>query len=370
MPKIFLAGDVMTGRGIDQILPHPGDPSLFEAHVTSALGYVALAENAHGAIERPAAYSRVWGDSLDALAMHNPDVKVVNLETAITDRGAPEPKGINYRMHPANVAVLQAAGIDCCTLANNHVLDWGEPGLLDTLSTLKGAGILSTGAGRSLAEASQPAAIEIAGGGAILVFGMGVRDSGIPPHWAAGKDRAGVRLLPDLSARTAGKLASEIGARRRAGDIVIVSVHWGSNWGYAIPPSYRDFAHALIDLGACDILHGHSSHHARAIEVYRGKPILYGCGDFIDDYEGIRGYEEFRGDLSPMYLASVSDTDGTLEALTVELFQMRRFRLCRASLRDVKWFETNMNRHSQELGVCLSAERGGALRVAWGNAKG
>jgi len=75
---------------------------------------------------------------------------------------------------------------------------------------------------------------------------------------------------------------------------VVASIHWGDNWGYEI-------AHNLIDHAGVDIIHGHSSHHAKGIEVWHGKPVIYGCGDFINDYEGIGGNEKYRSDLSLMY---------------------------------------------------------------------
>jgi len=305
----------MTGRGIDQILPHPCDPQIYEGHLRSALDYAGLAEAAHGAIRRPVSFDYIWGGALAELDQRKPHARIVNLETAVTENGKPEPKGINYRMNPANVPVLTAAGIDCCVLSNNHVLDWGEAGLLDTLAAVKGAGILTAGAGCNLGQASRPAIIEAGPSSRILVFGLGLENSGIPGRWAAGADRAGVRLLPDLSHETAQGLAAEVLAQKQPGDIVVLSIHWGSNWGYKITAAQKAFAHTVIDPGACDIVHGHSSHHARPIEIYRQKLILYGCGDFIDDYEGIPGYEEYRGDLAPMYLPELNEANGTLSVL-------------------------------------------------------
>jgi poly-gamma-glutamate synthesis protein (capsule biosynthesis protein) len=344
--KLFLAGDVMTGRGIDQILAYPCEPEIDEEYLKSALDYIALAESVNGPIETPVAYDYIWGDALGELSRRKPDARIVNLETAVTSSGAPEPKGINYRMNPANIAVLTAARLDACVLANNHVLDWGEDGLLDTLDAVREAGILTAGAGRNLADASTPAIIRVTPSCRVLVFGLGLDTSGIPPFWAAGPHRPGIRLLPDLSEETARALASAVLSWRRPGDILIVSIHWGSNWGYRIAPEQQAFARTLVDLGACDILHGHSSHHARAIEVYRQKLILYGCGDFINDYEGIVGHEEYRGDLLPMYLPEVNEATGALEALTIVLFQMRRFSSRRAAPGDARWFRSMMNSQS------------------------
>ena len=151
---LFLAGDVMTGRGIDQILPHPGDDRLHEDYVKSALEYVHLAERAHGPVHKPVAFDYIWGEALSELDRRKPDARIVNLETAVTHCTAYEAKGINYKMSPANVPVITAAGIDCCVLANNHVLDWGRAGLIETLSTLELAGVHCAGACRSAAAAA------------------------------------------------------------------------------------------------------------------------------------------------------------------------------------------------------------------------
>lgn len=150
---LFLCGDVMLGRGIDQILQSPSDPALFEEYARSAIRYVELAEAAHGRIPRHEPPDYVWGDALPIMTNAQIALRIINLETAVTTSAQHWPKGINYRMHPANVACLQAARVDCCVLANNHVLDWGREGLLETLDTLQRAGIATTGAGRDAAQA-------------------------------------------------------------------------------------------------------------------------------------------------------------------------------------------------------------------------
>ena len=133
---LFLCGDVMTGRGIDQVLPHPSDPVLHESYVTSAMDYVQLAEAANGPIPRRVSPAYIWGAALDEFNRLRPVVRIINLETSITRSDDYAPKGINYRMSPENVDCLKAAAIDCCVLGNNHVLDYGRRGLLDTLETL------------------------------------------------------------------------------------------------------------------------------------------------------------------------------------------------------------------------------------------
>jgi poly-gamma-glutamate capsule biosynthesis protein CapA/YwtB (metallophosphatase superfamily) len=244
-----------------------------------------------------------------------PDARVINLETSVTRsddywRG----KGINYRMHPDNIPCLAAARSDVCTLANNHVLDFGYTGLLETVDSLKKAGVKTAGAGRNLAEARAPAVVDLAEKGRLLVFGFGTETSGIPPDWAAAEERPGVDLLHDLSDATAHAIVERVQPVKRSSDIVVASIHWGTNWGYQVPSEHQRFARRLLD-GGIDIVHGHSSHHVRPIEVYRNKLILYGCGDFLDDYEGISGYEEFRDDLTLMYFATIAPGSGGLESL-------------------------------------------------------
>jgi len=187
--KLFLGGDVMTGRGIDQILPAPCDPALDEPWVKSALDYVALAERSSGPIPRAVDPAYVWGDALAELERRQPDARIVNLETAVTLSNERAPKGINYRMSPANAACLTAARIDCCVLANNHVLDWGAAGLEETLAVLQRAGIRTAGAGRDAEGAAAPATLELQEGRRLLVYAFGMKSAGVPPGWAAAPAR-------------------------------------------------------------------------------------------------------------------------------------------------------------------------------------
>src|SRR5262245_24146368 len=169
--RIFLGGDVMTGRGIDQALPHPVNPNLFEPYVRDAREYVALAEKANGSIPRPLNCDYIWGDALRELEGAEVDLRIANLETAVTSAETPWPeKGIHYRMHPQNIGCLTAAQINGWALANNHVLDWGYNGLSETLKTLDAAGISHAGAGNDAEEAMQPAILDTPGNCRVLLF--------------------------------------------------------------------------------------------------------------------------------------------------------------------------------------------------------
>lgn len=362
---LFLSGDVMTGRGIDQVLPHPGHPRLYEPSMKSARGYVSLAEDASGPIPRPVEFAYVWGDALAELGAREPDVRIINLETAVTTHDEPAPKGINYRMNPANVPVLRAAGIDCCVLANNHMLDWRAPGLAETLATLEAAGIVTAGAGRDERAASAPAVIPTGQDTRVLVFAFASPSSGVPAEWAATRDRPGVAYLPDLSSATIRRIAGLVRATKRPGDVAVASVHWGANWGYAVPLSQIDFAHGLIDDAGVDVVHGHSSHHPKGIEVHHGRLVLYGCGDFLNDYEGIGGQEAYRADLVLMYLPTIRATDGALVRLTMVPFRIRNFRLNRASPRDATWLAEIMDREAGRFGAAIHLEADGTLTLAW-----
>jgi poly-gamma-glutamate synthesis protein (capsule biosynthesis protein) len=362
---VFLCGDVMTGRGIDQIMRHPGAPLLHERAVEDAREYVELAEARNGPIPRGVDASYIWGDALEELERVKPGARIVNLETSITrsDDFCPD-KEVHYRMHPENVGCLTAAGIDVCALANNHVLDWGVEGLLETTATLAKSGIATAGAGGNIGEAGQPASVERGNGTRLLAFALGSETSGIPPSWAAAEQGPGVDLLEDLSPAAASRVARRLRERKRPGDVAIASIHWGTNWGYDVSPSFVHFAHRLADAGF-DIVHGHSSHHVRPIEVYRDRLILYGCGDFIDDYEGIAGYEAFRDDLALMYFATLDAASGELEELRMVPMQIRNFRLARPSRADIEWLRETVAGCSAPFGSSIELGADGSLLLRW-----
>ena len=207
----------MTGRGVDQILPHPSGHQIFEPYVQDAREYVELAESRNGPISTPVTGAYIWGDALAEFERVRPDTRIVNLETSVTVsndhwRG----KGINYRMHPENVECLTAARIDVCGLANNHVLD------------------------------------------------------------------------------------------------------------------------------------------------------LYGCGDFINDYEGIEGHEQYRDDLVLMYFATLSPATGELTALAMTPMEIRNVKLNKTSAADSQWLRETLQRVSAPYGTHVDLMPDGTLALRWG----
>ncbi len=360
---LFVCGDVMTGRGVDQILPHPGAARIFEEYAHSARHYVEAAERVSGRIARHVDFSYIWGEALDELERMRPDARIINLETAITTSAKPWPgKGVHYRMHPRNIGCLLAAHVDCCVLANNHVLDWGHNGLRQTLDSLHAEGIKTAGAGADASESRTPALIS-SPGGRVLVFAFANADSGVPEGWAATAEHSGIELLPDYSEQTVARIAQRVSSVKQPGDVVLVSIHWGSNWGYAVPQAHRHFARRLIDTAGVDLVHGHSSHHAKGLEVYRDRLILYGCGDLINDYEGIGDPGPWRSGLALLYFPRIERATGRLLSLGMTPVQRWRLRLQRAAEADCAWLLDMLNREGREQAARF--ERTSDSQIAW-----
>lgn len=248
--NLLCAGDVMLGRMIDARL----------------------------AAEAP---EQVWGDTLPLFQAA--DVRLCNLECVLTGHGeawgclpGQEWKTFHFRSDPAHVACLTSAGIQAVSLANNHVLDYQMDGLGEMLAVLEANQIVHAGAGRSLDAARQPALWTWRDH---RIGMLAITDN--EPQWAATPERGGIwhaaleQAEPDQ--------IDALQRLRTAADLRIVSAHWGGNAGYRPPGEHQRLAHQWIEAGA-QVVFGHSSHVFRGVELHRGAVILYGAGDFIDDY--------------------------------------------------------------------------------------
>jgi poly-gamma-glutamate synthesis protein (capsule biosynthesis protein) len=160
-------------------------------------------------------------------------------------------------------------------------------------------------------------------------------------------------------------VAEIVRSRKRPGDIAVLSIHWGPNWGYQIPQEHRTLAHKLIDDAGVDIVHGHSSHHPKPCEVYNGKLILYGCGDFLNDYEGIAGYEQFRSHLVLMYFVTVDPFTGKLQSLMMTPLEIQRFRLKHVSREDAAWLRDTLNREGKQTSTELTLTDDNRFVLQW-----
>jgi len=264
-----------------------------------------------------------WGDTLPLL--HSADYRICNLECVISDRGEPwsaYAKPFHFRSVAKNIAVLEAAHINAVSLANNHVLDYGYDALIQMLEILDRAGIVHSGAGFNLEEASRLATAEVCGRKmGLLAF------TDNEPAWEATAHQPGIFYVPvDLSDPRAQALLEIVRKQKDAVDLLIVSAHWGGNWGYYPPRAHVELAHALVDAGA-GLIFGHSSHVFRGIEFYEGRPILYSTGNFVDDYVVDRIE---RNDQSFIYVADIDN--GTSRRLNLYPTLIRRCQARRAGV--------------------------------------
>jgi poly-gamma-glutamate capsule biosynthesis protein CapA/YwtB (metallophosphatase superfamily) len=267
--QIALTGDVMLGRLVDQ--------------------YVIQNQSIGP--------DKIWSDLLPLLL--KADRRLINLECVISECGRewqPDSKAFHFRARPRAIDFLRAAKIDCVTLANNHVLDYGADALLECLALLDRAGIKRTGAGASLEEALTPAIVDLPQGRLAVVS---LTDN--EPEWEAGEQKPGVHYIAydakGLVEPYRSRLAQVLKQARSQADRVVVSAHVGPNWGQP-SVAMRMLAHQIVDLGA-DLYWGHSNHTPQGIELYKGKAILYSAGDFIDDYAVDK---DERNDLSFLFI--------------------------------------------------------------------
>jgi poly-gamma-glutamate synthesis protein (capsule biosynthesis protein) len=267
-------------------------------------------------------------------------------------------------MHPGNTRLLSTAGIDFCSLANNHVLDWGREGLSETLQSLESEGITTAGAGKNLSEARKPAVLS-KNGHRVIVFSYGTPTSGVLRSWAATPEKPGINLLNLDDKNAIDRINQKIQSIKQPGDLVVFSVHWGDNWGYGVPRRQQKFARRLIDDGGVDIVHGHSSHHIRGIEVYKNKLIIYGAGDFLNDYEGISGHEQYRDDLTLMYFPDIDPSSGKLLSMKMVPMQIRNFSLQHIEENDAQWLLSTLNREVTMSGTRIELNEDGSFSLHW-----
>jgi poly-gamma-glutamate capsule biosynthesis protein CapA/YwtB (metallophosphatase superfamily) len=242
---IGLMGDVMIGRGVNIAITDKG-------------------------------FTYPWGNVLPLLK--NTDINIINLEAALTNSTKKILKTFNFKANPDKIKTLTEARITVANLANNHVLDFSEEGLRETLQTLNMAGIKYAGAGMNEKEAARPVILTSK---SITIGVLGFTDN--EPGWKAGTSTSGVNYIDILEKEDCNKALNNIAQLRKKTDIMIVSIHWGPNMKAEPGKYFIDFAHEMIAQGA-DIIHGHSAHNFQGIEVYNHKLILYDTGDFVDDY--------------------------------------------------------------------------------------
>jgi poly-gamma-glutamate synthesis protein (capsule biosynthesis protein) len=311
--RLVFGGDVMLGRLVKEAMLRDG--------VDAPLGAVAA-------------------------LLHGADLAIANLECAITghhERWPGAPKAYYFGAAPEAAQALRDAGIKLVSLANNHILDYGVPGLLDTLSLLDAHGIAHAGAGPDLDAALRPAIVERRG----LRIGM----TAFCDHqadFAAGAGRPGMACL-DLRDEAAAidAFALALAPLRAAGcGWTILSLHWGPNMVSRPAPQLRRLAHAAIEQG-WKIVFGHSAHVFHGVELVRGGGvILYAAGDLVDDYRVEPG---FRNDHQLLFELELGD--GGLERMRLHPLFIRRCRVGPADAAQRAWIFEQMGILCRELGT-------------------
>ena len=327
---LALAGDVMLGRVVNRTIAEHG------------LAYP-------------------WGDMLPAV--RGADCFLINLECALTDHterwsdGGHKP--FYFRANPRVIETLRVAEVDFASLANNHAADFGMTGLLDTLRRLEEVGIAHAGAGADLAAARAPAFLT-ADNWRISVVAFADH----PAVWAAGPTSPGINYTPvSLASDHFGAIEQALAIARGHADLVIFSIHWGPNMRSRPTAEFRVFARRVIEAGA-DVFWGHSAHIVQGVEVWRGKPILYDTGDFVDDYAVD---PDLRNDLSGLFLIRVQPPD--VARIDIVPVVIGRCQVNRARGAERDWFVERFTALCAERGTEV-VEAAEALAIPVGDAAG
>ncbi len=222
---------------------------------------------------------------------HDADVVFCNLETALSDRGAPmEGRTTALISRPENVRLLKEAGLKVVSMANNHSMDFGSEAMLHTLELLDEYGIAHAGAGKTIGEARKPAIVKTRG--ISFAFLAYTTNSSIPRGFSAGLQSPGLAVLrispyfppPHTNQEDLKAMELDIREAKKQADVVVVSCHWGVYDGgtYTVTLHQQGIGKAAIRAGA-NIVLGHHQHAYQGVEVYRGKIICHGLGNFIFD---------------------------------------------------------------------------------------
>jgi poly-gamma-glutamate synthesis protein (capsule biosynthesis protein) len=203
------------------------------------------------------------------------DVAVVNLETALTERGEPQPKEFTFRAPPSALTALGSAGVDAASLANNHGLDYGPVGIEDAITASSQTGVPVIGIGRDTAEAYRPFTTTVNGQRIAVIGATQVLDNEFIATWTATDAQGGL-----ASAKEVDRLVAEVQRARKRADTVVVFVHWGVELQTCPSGDQQTLARTLVDAGA-DIIVGGHSHRLQGAGWMDGAFVGYGLGNFI-----------------------------------------------------------------------------------------
>jgi poly-gamma-glutamate capsule biosynthesis protein CapA/YwtB (metallophosphatase superfamily) len=337
--KVIAVGDVMLGRLVDQLFQvHNFDPECFSAKYFLKL------------LKKPyVTHDYVWGDLLPTF--RQADLRLINLETSVTTSDKMWPnKMFHYRMHPENVKALKEAKIDYCSLANNHTLDFHVEGMFETMKTLTSHQIAWAGVGSNCTEAMKPTILNFCGK-KMACFSLADH----PEEWEATDTSPGINFFDvgqwTKKERYLERLKRAISQCRELEkpDLITVSIHWGPNYQWEPSKEFQSFAHHLVDEMGVDLLHGHSSHHVQGVEIYKKKFILYGCGDFIDDYAVDSDYRNDLGFCYQLYLDPTTNEFRKMKLIPVKINFMQVNKV--QDNAEKKWLFDTMKRLCHDFGT-------------------
>lgn len=352
----------LLGGCLGRRAPVAGTPPAFDRRVIAdsldvRLGFIGdlmFARNVNRSYRNSNDPADVWGSLVDRL--EKLDGLFGNLECCLSKRGEKWPdKTFYFRANPDWVVpALRAVGTSWVSLANNHILDFGTPALADTRNSLSAVNIGHAGAGPDWAAATAPSLVRAGPlDVAVLAFTDRFRE------YRAGESEAGTAYLrlDKKHGKTRHTCRRVLEKATAAGpDLIVASLHWGPNWEVTPSSSQRQFARWLVDQGV-DLVHGHSAHVVQGIECYRGRPILYDTGDFVDDYS-IK--PEFRNDRSFLFVLEIRD--GELDALRLVPVEIDTgVRAASKTARD--WLQSTMRRRSDRFDTTYETD-GDALVVS------
>jgi poly-gamma-glutamate capsule biosynthesis protein CapA/YwtB (metallophosphatase superfamily) len=210
-----------------------------------------------------------------AAVLRRADLAVVNLETAITERGTPAPKEFNFRAPPSAFAALDAAGVDVATMANNHGADYGMVGMRDSMAAARRAGFAVIGIGADAEEAFRPHRVTINGQRIAVIGATQVMDSSLAAAWSAGDGKPGLASAYDEK-----RLLAAVRAARAQADTVVVDLHWGRELERCPIDRQRALAPKLVGAGA-DVVVGSHAHVLLGGGYLHGAYVDYGLGNFV-----------------------------------------------------------------------------------------
>ncbi|HEV3505856.1 MAG TPA: CapA family protein [Actinomycetes bacterium] len=210
-----------------------------------------------------------------ANVLRRADLAVVNLETAITERGTPAPKDFTFRAPPSALTALKGAGVDVATMANNHGQDFGVAGLRDSLAAARAAKFPVVGVGRNADEAYRPHLVTVEGQRIAVIGATQDLDSSLAAAWTAGDNKPGM-----ASAYEEARLLAAVRKARAAADTVVVDLHWGRELVNCPIDRQRALAPKLVAAGA-DVVVGSHAHVLLGGGYLRGAYVHYGLGNFV-----------------------------------------------------------------------------------------